>query len=98
MANTFGYTPDEMRDTGTKLRGAQDSIGGTIDEVIAAVNGLIGSGFTTAVASGTYASKFEELSTGLRQVSENLGPLGDFLTGYADAVEQMDSELGAQLG
>ena len=98
MANTFGYTPEDMRRVGTTLKTIETDISGKIGDAQTAVSDLIGTGFATAVASGAYSTQFENLSKGLRDVSENLGPLGDFLTKYADAVEQMDTDLGAQLG
>ncbi len=97
MANAYGYTPEEMRSTGTSLKSVQGEITGQLEIAIAAVNGLIGSGFTTAAASGAYSEQFTQLSTGLRQVNDNLVPLGDFLIQYADSVVSMDDQMGAAL-
>ena len=98
MANAFGYSPEEMRDVGGQLITIKGEIGDKVVAAKGAVDGLIGAGFTSAVASGAYSAQFADLSTGLSQVADNLEPLGQFLQKYADAVENMDSELGAQLG
>ncbi|MDR1189550.1 MAG: WXG100 family type VII secretion target [Bifidobacteriaceae bacterium] len=97
MANPYGYTPDEMRAVGQRLINVKAAIGEQIVAAQNAVNGLIGSGFTTAVASGAYTEQFQSLSQGLQQVNDNLEPLGNFLSQYADAVVDMDSQFGSQL-
>ncbi|MDO5080624.1 WXG100 family type VII secretion target [Buchananella hordeovulneris] len=97
MSEQYGYTPEEMRNIGRKLKETQAEIQGKVQEALTAVNGLIGSGFTTAVASGAYSDKFTELKEGLIQVNEGMGPLGDFLTQYASSVEELDQQMGQSL-
>jgi uncharacterized protein YukE len=97
MANAYGYTPDDMSTVGNKLIEVKGTIGEQIAAAKAAVDGLIGSGFTTAVASGAYSEQFQALSDGLRQVNDNLEPLGSFLIQYAQSVVDMDSQFGSQL-
>ena len=97
MANAYGYTPDDMRSVGQTLQTIQGEIGDKITAAQSAVNGLIGSGFTTAAASGAYSDQFQQLSTALQNVSQSLGPLGQFLSQYADTVEEVDSQFGSQL-
>jgi len=97
MANAYGYTPEQMRSVGSQLVGIQGDIGEKITAAQGAVNGLIGSGFTTAAASGAYSEQFQQLSQALANVNQSLGPLGQFLTQYADQVENMDNQFGAQL-
>ena len=97
MSGQYGYTPEEMRKIGSKLKETQAAIQSQVQDALAAVNGLIGSGFTTAVASGAYSEKFTELQQGLIQVNEGMGPLGDFLTQYASSVEEMDQQMGQSL-
>ncbi len=96
-ANTYGYTPDQMDSIGQKLVAIKNEIDGKITEAQSAVNGLIGSGFTTAAASGAYSEQFQQLSTGLKQVSDNMEPLGKFLSQYAQAVVEMDNQMGSAL-
>ncbi|MCL2481974.1 MAG: WXG100 family type VII secretion target [Propionibacteriaceae bacterium] len=98
MSNPYGYTPEEMQTVGAKLITIQGAIGDQITTAKSAVDNLIGSGFTTGVASGTYASKFQELRDGLSQVNDNLGPLGQFLQEYGKAVVDMDNQMSSQLG
>ncbi|WP_371151844.1 WXG100 family type VII secretion target [Buchananella felis] len=97
MANAYGYTPEEMRRIGSQLVSIKAEIDGKIQEALAAVNGLIGSGFTTQAASGAYSEQFEKLSTGLKQVNESMEPLGNFLTQYANAVVDMDTQMSSSL-
>lgn len=93
----YSYTPEEMRSVGSQLTTIQGAIGDQITAARAAVDGLIGSGFATQMASGAYSDQFGQLATGLQQVSENLGPLGEFLTQYANTVESTDNEFGAAI-
>lgn len=86
-----------MKNVGSTLVNAQESIGGEITRVKAAVDGLIGSGFATAAASGAYSEQFTQLSKALGDVNESLGPLGQFLTSYAEQVEQMDTQFSSML-
>lgn len=95
--NTYGYTPAEMDAIGKKLIAIKGEIGTKITEAQSAVSGLIGSGFSTQVASGAYSEQFTQLSTGLTQVSENIEPLGNFLVQYAQAVVDMDAQMGGAL-
>lgn len=95
--NAYGYTPEEMRSIGSQLVSIKQDIDGKIQTALSAVNGLIGSGFTTAVASGTYSEEFQKLSQGLKQVNESMEPLGNFLTQYADAVVNMDTQMSSSL-
>lgn len=97
MSNTYGYTPEEMDRIGKMLVSIKAEIEGKITEAQNAVSGLIGSGFTTAVASGAYSEKFQDLSNGLRQVNDNMEPLGTFLSQYAQSVVDMDSQMGSSL-
>ena len=97
MANPYGYTPEEMRSTGTTLRTAQEQFGAQVTAAMSAVTALIGSGFTTAAASGAYTEQFNALADGLNKVNANLLPLGDFLIQYADSVVEMDNQMGAAL-
>ena len=97
MANTFGYSPEEMHDVGNRLITIRGEIDDKIQAAKSAVDGLIGSGFTSAVASGAYTEEFASLSLALSQVSENMEPLGNFLIQYADAVVEFDAEAGAKL-
>lgn len=97
MANPYGYSPDEMRHVGDKLIGVNGQIGEQIREAITAVSGLIGSGFTSGVASGAYDAQFQELQRSLTTVNDQLTPLGEFLKTYANSVETMDQEFGANL-
>ncbi|MGC3995883.1 MAG: WXG100 family type VII secretion target [Propionicimonas sp.] len=96
-SNTYGYTPEQMDTIGKQLVAIKGEIDGKITEAQNAVNGLIGSGFTTAVASGAYSEQFQALSTGLKQVSDNMEPLGKFLSQYAQAVVEMDNQMGSAL-
>lgn len=93
----YSHTPDEMRSVGSQLTTIQGAIGDQITAARTAVDGLIGAGFATQMASGAYADQFGQLATGLQQVSENLGPLGEFLTQYANTVEQVDTEFGSAI-
>ena len=97
MANPYGYTPEEMSRVGNQLVTIKGEIGEKIAAAQTAVNGLIGSGFTTAAASGAYSDQFQELSTGLAQVNDNMEPLGQFLVQYADSVVSMDEQFGSAL-
>jgi uncharacterized protein YukE len=97
MSNPYGYTPDDMRRVGNQLIAIKGEIGEKIAAAQAAVNGLIGSGFTTAAASGAYSDQFQQLSTGLGQVNDNMEPLGQFLSQYADSVVSMDDQFGSAL-
>jgi len=95
--NPYGYTPEDMKSVGDKLVTIQGEIGEKITAAKTAVDGLIDTGFTSAVASGTYSEQFLALSDSLKQVNENMGPLGEFLKSYADSVEKMDTDFGNQL-
>ncbi len=97
MANPYGYTPEEMRSIGAQLVSIKGEIDGKIQTALAAVNGLIGSGFTTLAASGAYSEQFTQLAQGLKQVNESMEPLGNFLSQYADAVVQIDDQMSASL-
>ncbi|RRR34360.1 hypothetical protein EHS14_03150 [Schaalia georgiae] len=97
MANAYGYSPEEMRSIGSQLVATQGDISEKIQAARAAVDGLIGSGFTTQAASGAYSERFSQLSQGLTQVNEGLEPLGNFLTQYADSVEEMDTQMSSSL-
>ncbi|QLQ16076.1 MAG: WXG100 family type VII secretion target [Micropruina sp.] len=97
MSNTYGYTPAEMDTIGKKLIAIRHEIDGKITEAKTAVDGLIGSGFSTQAASGAYSEQFGKLSEGLRSVSENMEPLGNFLVQYAQAVVDMDNQMGSAL-
>jgi uncharacterized protein YukE len=95
--NTYGYTPEEMDAIGKKLVGIKNDISGKVTEAQSAVSGLIGSGFTTAVASGAYSEQFQKLSDSLRNISDSMEPLGTFLTQYGKAVVDMDTQMGSSL-
>ncbi|MCE1174893.1 MAG: WXG100 family type VII secretion target [Propionibacteriales bacterium] len=95
--NTYGYTPEEMKAIGNKLIGIKADISGKVAEAQAAVSGLIGSGFTTAAASGAYSDQFQKLSQSLGTINDSLEPLGSFLVQYGDAVVEMDTQMGSSL-
>jgi uncharacterized protein YukE len=97
MANPYGYTPEDMSRVGNQLVSIKGEIGEKIAAAQAAVNGLIGSGFTTAAASGAYSDQFQELSNGLAQVNDNMEPLGEFLVQYAESVVSMDDQFSSSL-
>ncbi|MDR0782218.1 MAG: hypothetical protein LBE83_00435 [Propionibacteriaceae bacterium] len=97
MTGTYFYDPEAMKGVATQLTNAQTEIGDQVATVLAAVTNLVESGFVTATASGAYETQFNELANGLKQVSENLGPLGEFLTGYVDGVTSMDGDMGASI-
>ena len=97
MANAYGYSPEEMRSIGSQLVATKAEISEKIQAALAAVNGLIGSGFTTQAASGAYSEQFNQLSQGLTQVNDGLEPLGNFLTQYADAVVERDTQMSSSL-
>jgi uncharacterized protein YukE len=86
-----------MTSTGQTLMDIKTEIGSQIATAKSAVDRLIGSGFTTAAASGAYSEQFAQLSTGLTQVNDNLEPLGQFLKQYAESVVSMDDQFGAAL-
>jgi len=96
-ANLYGYTPEEMHQVGGTLKSVKQEIGAQLASAQAAVNNLIGSGFTSAVASGAYADQFQQLSAALTQVNDSLEPLGQFLEAYADQVVDMDNQFGGML-
>jgi len=98
MANTFGYTPEEMRSVGEQLKRIKAEMGDAISTAKSAVDGLIGSGFTSAAASGAYSEQFIDLSRALEKVSSELEPAGTFLIEYAHAVEDLDTQARSQLG
>ncbi len=98
MSNPYGYTPEEMDSIGKQLIAIKGEIAGKITQAQTAVNNLIGSGFTTAVASGAYSTQFTQLSSGLTQVNDNMEPLGNFLVQYAQSVVDMDTQMGQALG
>ncbi len=95
--NTYGYTPEEMDAIGKKLIGIKNDISGKVSEAQAAVAGLIGSGFTTAAASGAYSEQFQKLSQSLGTINDSMEPLGNFLSQYAKAVVDMDTQMGSSL-
>lgn len=96
--STYGYTPDDMTSIGNQLITIQQEIQDKITTAQSSVSGLIGSGFSTAVASGAYSQQFTDLATGLAQVNQNMGPLGTFLVQYAQSVVDMDTQMGQSLG
>lgn len=97
MLRSYGYTPEQMDSIGRKLVSIKREIDGRLTEAQRTVDLLIGSGFAAVVASGAYSEQFQSLSDGLHNVSENLEPLGDFLIQYAQAVVDIDQQLGSAL-
>lgn len=97
MANAYGYTPEEMRSIGSQLVSIKGDIAEKVQAALSAVNGLIGSGFTTQAASGAYSEQFANLAQALTQVNDGMEPLGNFLTQYADAVVDMDTQMSSSL-
>jgi len=87
-----------MYEVGETLVAVQEAICAEVSRAIRDVDGLIGSDFVTAKASGTYGEKFLELSKALREVNESLGPLGEFLKGYSQQVVDTDSAFAGMLG
>jgi len=97
MANAYGYSPEEMKSVGDNLIKIKGEIGEKIAAAKSAVDGLIGTGFTTQAASGAYSEQFLDLSKALDSVNANLDPLGNFLKQYADTVINTDNEFGSAL-
>jgi uncharacterized protein YukE len=96
-SNAYGYTPEEMTQTGNTLISIKGEIGQQISSAQRAVSQLIESGFTTAAASGAYSQQFSQLYTALGQVNDALEPLGQFLISYADQVVNTDNQFSGML-
>jgi len=86
-----------MQDVASRLIAGKEDINSKLAELQAAVNGLVDAGFQTDSASGAFQTSYESFTAGINQAVGGLDGMSSFLTSAADALANVDSELGAAI-
>lgn len=93
MAN-MNVTYSEMTDAAGRLITGKDDLVSKLSELQTLVNNLVGSGFVTDSASGAFQTSYETFTQGTTQAVTGLDGMSQFLTAAADALSNVDTELG----
>ena len=65
-----------------------------LTELQTLANNLVGSGFVTDSASGAFQTSYDNFTQGTTQAVTGLDGMSQFLTAAADALSNVDTELG----
>ena len=93
MANV-NATYSDMTDVAGRLITGKEDLNAKLVELQAAVDALVESGFVTDSASGAFQTSYQGFTTGLTQAVSGLDGMSSFLTGAAEALGNVDTELG----
>ncbi|MEV7971611.1 WXG100 family type VII secretion target [Cellulomonas sp. NPDC089187] len=96
MAN-LNVTFDELTDVAGKLRSGKEACIGELEGLKSAVDGLIGAGFQTDNASGTFQSTYADFNKAVTDTVNALEDLENFLRRAAEAYRSTDEELANAL-
>jgi WXG100 family type VII secretion target len=96
MAN-LNVTYGDMQDVASRLVAGKEDINSKLAELQAAVNALVDAGFQTDSASGAFQSSYDSFTSGITQAVSGLDGMSSFLTSAADALANVDTELGAAI-
>ncbi|GAA4991089.1 WXG100 family type VII secretion target [Kineococcus glutinatus] len=97
MANV-NVTYDEMRGAADQLTNGQHEIEGQLQRLKALVNDLVASGYVTDRSSKAFQASYEQFDAGVKQTVAGLTGMSSYLKGAAQALEDTDVQLAAQLG
>jgi len=93
MAN-LNVTYTEMTDAAGQLQTGKEDLITRLTTLQTLVNGLVESGFVTDSASGAFQVSYDTFTQGVTQAVTGLDGMSGFLTSAADALANVDTELG----
>jgi uncharacterized protein YukE len=93
MAN-LNVTYGEMTDAAGQLLTGKEDLITRLTTLQTLVNGLVESGFVTDSASGAFQASYDLFTQGTTQAVTGLDGMSGFLTSAADALANVDTELG----
>lgn len=93
MANV-NVTYSEMTDAASRLITGKDDLISKLTELQTLVNNLVGQGFVTDSASGAFQTSYDSFTQGTTQAVSGLEGMSQFLISAAEALQNVDTELG----
>ncbi|MDO4241237.1 MAG: WXG100 family type VII secretion target [Microbacteriaceae bacterium] len=88
----------EMETAAQQLETGREQITTQLMQMQQQIQGLISSGFVTEVASGRFASAFEQYTQGARTVIDQLTEIQGFLRTTATTLQETDAQIAARIG
>jgi WXG100 family type VII secretion target len=96
MAN-LNVTFQDLRTAATQLTSGQGDLENRLMELKAYIDNLVSEGYVTSASSGAFQEQFTSFTTGAKQTIGALEGLSQFLNSAADALQQTDEQLAAQI-
>lgn len=94
----YNVTYAELTDTANRLTGGKDELIAKLNELQAAVNNLVSSGFQTDQASGAFQTSYESFTQGATEMVNGLEGMSQFLTQSSQAMQDLDAQLASGIG
>ena len=96
MANiTFTY--GEIESAATQLGAGRQEIVEKLQGMQRQIQSLVSSGFVTEHASDKFNTAYTQYTTNANQLIEQLNEIQQFLTGTANAMRELDSQIASKI-
>jgi WXG100 family type VII secretion target len=94
MANV-NVTFQDLMDQASRFDARRDEMTGLLDQLMAEVESLTSSGFTTDQASGAFMDSYEQFTSGTKEAVDGLTGMSMFLRRSSEILQEVDARLAA---
>ncbi|HET9654815.1 MAG TPA: WXG100 family type VII secretion target [Kineosporiaceae bacterium] len=88
----------EVQAASNRMKSAHQSMIDQVQQLKSMIENLVGSGFKTQLASGKFHSSYQQWDTGAKNVLDGLAGMSTFLDQVVAKHQELDSQLGSQIG